>query len=124
MHINGWSELFRVLLGGLLIACLAETFHNVCCSTHSQSASATHFIYLYIHTPMYIELPYRVTCGYPIACLYVLMWYVSQVNWTEGRDMWFHDAIDAAKEECECEWMDVEDPLFMLYTRYPVGPTV
>lgn len=41
-----------------------------------------------------------------------------QVNWVNGRDQWWHTAMSAVSDVCDCEWMDVEDPLFMLYTRY------
>ena len=33
-------------------------------------------------------------------------------------DVWWHEAIKNAVAACEPEWMDAEDPLFMLYTRY------
>ncbi len=36
----------------------------------------------------------------------------------EGRDFWYQDLMRDASCECEPEWMDAEDPLFMLYTRY------
>ena len=34
----------------------------------------------------------------------------------EGRDVWFHDALEAADDECEPEQLDAEHPLFVLYT--------
>ena len=34
----------------------------------------------------------------------------------DGRDVWFHDIMEAADAECEAEPMDAEDPLFILYT--------
>ena len=40
-----------------------------------------------------------------------------EVRWTEGRDHWWHDEMVGAAEECEPEWVEAEDPLFMLYTR-------
>jgi acetyl-CoA synthetase len=33
-----------------------------------------------------------------------------------GRDIWFHEIIEAAADECPAEPMDAEDPLFVLYT--------
>ncbi len=39
----------------------------------------------------------------------------------EGRDVWFHDVTDSASPECEPEWMDAEDPLFILYTSGSTG---
>src|SRR4051794_7263780 len=32
------------------------------------------------------------------------------------RDVWYHDALEQAAEECPAEPMDAEDPLFILYT--------
>jgi acetyl-CoA synthetase len=34
----------------------------------------------------------------------------------EGRDVWFHEAIDAADDECAPEQLDAEHPLYVLYT--------
>ncbi len=38
------------------------------------------------------------------------------VEWTDGRDVWYHEAMAKASAECEPEMMDAEDPLFILYT--------
>ena len=43
------------------------------------------------------------------------------IEWDEGRDQWWHEVMDAASDECECEWVDAEDPLFMLYTSGSTG---
>jgi acetyl-CoA synthetase len=43
------------------------------------------------------------------------------VNWTEGRDVWYQDAIEQVSKECEPEVMDAEDPLFILYTSGSTG---
>ena len=34
----------------------------------------------------------------------------------DGRDVWWHEALDAADEECEAEPLDAEHPLFILYS--------
>lgn len=34
----------------------------------------------------------------------------------DGRDVWYHEIMDSAGEECEAEPMDAEDPLYVLYT--------
>ncbi len=39
----------------------------------------------------------------------------------EGRDHWYHEAMAAADPHCEPEWMDAEDPLFILYTSGSTG---
>merc|ERR1739844_706963 len=42
-------------------------------------------------------------------------------SWENQRDVWWHDVMKDASEECECEWMDAEDPLFVLYTSGSTG---
>ncbi|XP_064624567.1 acetyl-coenzyme A synthetase, cytoplasmic-like isoform X2 [Lineus longissimus] len=44
-----------------------------------------------------------------------------KIDWEAGRDVWWHDVMAEAKETCEPEWMDAEDPLFMLYTSGSTG---
>ena len=38
-----------------------------------------------------------------------------------GRDLWWHDLMAAASPDCPPEWMDAEDPLFILYTSGSTG---
>jgi acetyl-CoA synthetase len=42
-------------------------------------------------------------------------------NWTAGRDLWWDDEMAKASAVCEPEWMDAEDPLFILYTSGSTG---
>jgi acetyl-CoA synthetase len=39
----------------------------------------------------------------------------------EGRDVWWHEAMTAASANCEAEWMEAEDPLYILYTSGTTG---
>jgi acetyl-CoA synthetase len=39
----------------------------------------------------------------------------------EGRDFWWHAEMKDASPVCEPEWMDAEDPLFILYTSGSTG---
>ncbi|MGD9297065.1 MAG: acetate--CoA ligase [Chromatiales bacterium] len=43
------------------------------------------------------------------------------VEWKEGRDVWYHEAVSAAAAECEPEEMEADDPLFILYTSGSTG---
>ena len=43
------------------------------------------------------------------------------INWVEGRDVWYHDLVDDQPTECEPEEMGAEDPLFILYTSGSTG---
>ena len=40
---------------------------------------------------------------------------------TPDRDIWYHDLMEKAREECEPEEMDAEDVLFILYTSGTTG---
>jgi acetyl-CoA synthetase len=43
------------------------------------------------------------------------------VNWVAGRDVWYHEACDAAAPDCPPVEMSAEDPLFILYTSGSTG---
>jgi acetyl-CoA synthetase len=43
------------------------------------------------------------------------------VAMTAGRDVWWHDSIPRQAKEAAVEWVDAEDPLFMLYTSGSTG---
>jgi acetyl-CoA synthetase len=43
------------------------------------------------------------------------------VAWTDGRDIWWHDAVDGASTEHEAPAHDSEHPLFILYTSGTTG---
>jgi acetyl-CoA synthetase len=41
--------------------------------------------------------------------------------WIEGRDIWYHNAVENIADDCPPELMDAEDPLFILYTSGSTG---
>lgn len=43
------------------------------------------------------------------------------INWKAPRDLWYHEAVSQVDAHCEPEWMDSEDPLFILYTSGSTG---
>ena len=45
----------------------------------------------------------------------------SAVEMKAGRDVWWHEAMAAVSGECAAEWMDAEDPLYILYTSGTTG---
>eukprot|EP01127_Copromyxa_protea_P001713 TRINITY_DN11645_c0_g1_i1.p1 TRINITY_DN11645_c0_g1~~TRINITY_DN11645_c0_g1_i1.p1 ORF type:complete len:683 (+),score=150.86 TRINITY_DN11645_c0_g1_i1:32-2080(+) len=43
------------------------------------------------------------------------------INMVEGRDFWLHEQLERQRPYCSPEWMDSEDPLFLLYTSGSTG---
>jgi acetyl-CoA synthetase len=40
----------------------------------------------------------------------------TEVDWTDGRDVWWHDVVDDQPDTHDAEAFDSEHPLFMMYT--------
>ena len=45
----------------------------------------------------------------------------SEIPWTEGRDLWWHETVEAASTEHTPEAFDAETPLFIMYTSGTTG---
>ncbi|SHM33034.1 acetate--CoA ligase [Vreelandella subglaciescola] len=43
------------------------------------------------------------------------------IDWHEGRDVWYHEMVDKQAMACPAEAMNAEDPLFILYTSGSTG---
>ncbi|MDR5904692.1 acetate--CoA ligase [Franzmannia qiaohouensis] len=43
------------------------------------------------------------------------------IEWHEGRDVWFDELVDQQSSDCPAEEMNAEDPLFILYTSGSTG---
>ena len=45
----------------------------------------------------------------------------NEVEWVEGRDLWWHERVDAASAEHVAKPFEAENPLFILYTSGTTG---
>uniref|UniRef100_A0A665XAY2 Acetyl-coenzyme A synthetase n=1 Tax=Echeneis naucrates TaxID=173247 RepID=A0A665XAY2_ECHNA len=60
-------------------------------------------------------------------CLGFMRWICSlllccvQTPWDSECDVWWDEAMRDSPDECEPEWLDAEDPLFILYTSGSTG---
>jgi len=43
------------------------------------------------------------------------------IDWVEGRDVWYEEAMLSASADCPAEEMSAEDPMFILYTSGSTG---
>ena len=59
-------------------------------------------------------------CGDEVKLL-VVKRTAGDVAWNEARDVWWHDVVDTASDDCPPEAMNAEDPLFILYTSGSTG---
>jgi len=46
---------------------------------------------------------------------------LGESGWDESRDVWWHETVDQASTEHECEFFDAEHPLYVMYTSGTTG---
>jgi len=56
-----------------------------------------------------------------VKSVFVLQRTGGSVDWTQGRDVWYHQCLEEAETECPPEKCSAEDPLFILYTSGSTG---
>ena len=59
--------------------------------------------------------------GYSVETCFVVNRTGSDIQMKPGRDLWWHDEAQKQSPDCPVEWMDAEDPLFILYTSGSTG---
>ncbi|XP_017369251.1 acetyl-coenzyme A synthetase, cytoplasmic isoform X3 [Cebus imitator] len=69
-----------------------------------------------IYMPMIPELVVAMLACARIGALHSIV-----ISWNQGIDLWWHELMQEAGDECEPEWCDAEDPLFILYTSGSTG---
>lgn len=63
----------------------------------------------------------RLNVTTPLLRFVIFLWCHVQTPWDSGFDVWWDEAMRDSPEECEPEWLNAEDPLFILYTSGSTG---
>ena len=110
--VSGWAVSLCVWLGGFSV-CLVGRF--LCVSGWAVSLC----VWL---GGFSVCLVGRFLCvsGWPVS-LCVWLCVLRQVPWNPDVDACWHSLLCGVSDECEPEWCDSEDPLFILYTSGSTG---
>ncbi|CAJ0993431.1 acetate--CoA ligase [Pantoea sp. Nvir] len=68
-----------------------------------------------------VDVALRSPCINSVKSVVVLKRTGQPINWQDGRDFWWNDLMDQAKEKHTPAEMQAEDPLFILYTSGSTG---
>ena len=114
------GAIHSIVFGGFSPDALAgriEDCKSTCVITADEGIRGGRLIPLKANTDAAIE-----KCGH-VNTVFVVKRTGADINWVEGRDVWYEEATAAAEAEADCapEEMNAEDPMFILYTSGSTG---
>jgi len=112
------GAIHSIVFGGFSPDALAgriEDCKSTCVITADEGIRGGRPIPLKVNTDAAIE-----KCGH-VNTVFVVKRTGADVNWVEGRDVWYEEATAAAEPDCTPEAMNAEDPMFILYTSGSTG---
>ena len=112
------GAIHSVVFGGFSPDSLADRIHDCnsnCIITADEGIRGGKIIPLKYNTDKAIEK------SPSIKSVIVIRRTGGDIQWVNGRDVWYHEAIKDVSDDCPPEEMDSEDPLFILYTSGSTG---
>ncbi len=73
------------------------------------------------HVPLKSNVDKALQSCPDVATVVVVERTAGEIDWVDGRDIWYHEAQATQSDDCPPEPMDAEDPLFILYTSGSTG---